>query len=241
MTFLEADWRKLVVANFIIDEKILTAYLPAGTELDYWNGNCYISLIGFMFQNTKLLGLKIPYHINFEEVNLRFYVKRFEDGKWKRGVVFIKEIVPRPALTFVANTVYKEHYETCKMAHTWRMEGTEQTIEYAWQRSGKWNSLKVCAGREPIPIIPNTEIEFITEHYWGYAKVNGHKSIEYEVTHPTWHVYEIKSHAVEVDFGQIYGRAFDFLNELIPSSVMLAEGSPITIGNKKTIMTDDKK
>lgn len=118
MSFLKAEWRKLALANYIIDQKLLVKYLPAGTELDLWNGNCYVSLVGFMFVNTKLLGIKIPFHTNFEEVNLRFYVKRFDQGEWKRGVVFIKEIVPKPALTFVANTVYNENYETLPMEHS---------------------------------------------------------------------------------------------------------------------------
>ncbi|MCB9261021.1 MAG: DUF2071 domain-containing protein [Flavobacteriales bacterium] len=111
MTFLKAEWRKLAIANYVVDANVLLDYIPAGTELDLWNGKCYVSLVGFMFQNTRLLGIKIPFHVHFEEVNLRFYVKRFDNGIWKRGVVFIKEIVPKRALTFVANTVYNENYE----------------------------------------------------------------------------------------------------------------------------------
>ena len=117
MSFLKAEWRKLAFANYVVNPEILTKYIPYGTELDLWNDKCYVSLIGFMFLNTKLLGIKIPFHTNFEEVNLRFYVKRFDNGSWKRGVVFIKEIVPKSALTFVANSVYNENYETLPMRH----------------------------------------------------------------------------------------------------------------------------
>ena len=135
MSFLKAEWRKLVLANYVIDKKILSKYVPVGTELDVWNGNCYVSLVGFMFVNTKLLGIKIPFHINFEEVNLRFYVKRFEDGTWKRGVVFIKEIVPKRALTFVANTVYNENYETLPMEHLWSIENNQRIVQYKWKKN----------------------------------------------------------------------------------------------------------
>ena len=110
-TFLQAEWRKLAMVNYSIDKKILDKYLPPKTEIDLWNDICYVSLVGFMFKNTKVKGLKIPFHTNFEEVNLRFYVRYEDNGEWKRGVVFVKEIVPKPALTFVANTVYKENYE----------------------------------------------------------------------------------------------------------------------------------
>lgn len=235
MSFLKAEWRKLALANYIIDKKLLDKYLPIGTELDLWKGNCYVSLVGFMFVNTKLLGLKIPFHQNFEEVNLRFYVKRFDNGELKRGVVFIKEIVPKRALTFVANTVYNENYETLPMEHSWNLSDNHRTVQYRWKKSGKWNSIKIDAGIEKLKIEPNGEIEFITEHYWGYAKVNQSKTNEYEVTHPRWEAYKVNDYEIDIDFGTLYGKEFESLNSTNPISVMLAEGSEITVENKKTI------
>jgi hypothetical protein len=235
MSFLKAEWRKLVIANYIIDKSILTKYTPVGTELDLWEGNCYVSLVGFMFVNTKLLGLKIPFHTDFEEVNLRFYVKRFEEGEWKRGVVFIKEIVPKRALTFVANTVYNENYETMPMEHSWDSDDKQRTVHYKWKKNNIWNSICVEASRDKFEIEPNSETEFITEHYWGYARVNEDKSNEYEVTHPRWEAYKVNSFSIDVDFRLVYGEEFEFLNLIEPASVMLAEGSEITVENKKTI------
>jgi uncharacterized protein len=92
MPFLYAEWRKLALFNYTIAPEALQPFMPYGTELDLWNGKCYISLIGFMFKNTRVLGLPIPGHINFEEVNLRFYVKRKVNGEWRRGVVFILRV-----------------------------------------------------------------------------------------------------------------------------------------------------
>lgn len=235
MSFLKAEWRKLAIANYAIDEKLLSKYLPAGTELDLWNGNCFVSLVGFMFINTKLLGIKIPFHTEFEEVNLRFYVKRFEKGEWKRGVVFIKEIVPKPALTFIANTVYKENYQTLPMEHLWSSDIDQRTVQYKWKKNNKWNSIKIEASAKVFTIEPNSETEFITEHYWGYAKVNNLTTNEYEVTHPRWEAYTVNKYEIDVDFGSVYGTEFEFLNSIKPTSVMLAEGSTITVENKKTI------
>ena len=235
MSFLRAEWRKLAIANYAIDKKLLGKYLPYGTELDLWNGHCFVSLVGFMFINTKLLGFKIPFHTEFEEVNLRFYVKRFENGEWKRGVVFIKEIVPKPALTFLANTIYKENYETLPMEHFWSSENNQRTIQYKWKKENKWNSIKIEATVRKFNIESNSETEFITEHYWGYAKVNTHKTNEYELTHPKWEAYSVNNYEIDVDFGTVYGKEFEFLNSTDPTSVMLAEGSEITVENKRTI------
>ena len=235
MSFLDAEWRKLAFANYLVNPEILKKYVPPGTELDFWDGKCYVSLIGFMFVNTRLLGFKIPFHINFEEVNLRFYVKRLEAGIWKRGVVFIKEIVPRHALTFVANTIYKEHYETCPMRHQWREDEKNRTVTYQWKKNNYWHTFKVIAVLESSEIPPESETEFITEHYWGYARKSNDASNEYEVTHPKWRQYKVERFEIDVDFGAVYGNDFKFLNTKEPVSVMLAEGSEITVEGKKKI------
>lgn len=235
MSFLKAEWRKLVIANYVIDPSVLEKYLPFGTQLDLWKDQCFVSLVGFRFVNTKMLGLKIPFHTNFEEVNLRFYVKRLENNEWKRGVVFIKEIVPKVAITLVANTFYKEHYETMTMDHHWSDDGVNRTVEYKWKKHKRWHSIQVEASSESSPLIPGSETEFITEHYWGYAQVNATKTNEYEVTHPRWDTYEVKKYSIEVDFGAVYGKEFGFLTGAQPTSVMLAEGSEITVEKKRSI------
>lgn len=235
MSFLKAEWRKLAMANFVVDPQVLLPFVPAGTELDTWKDKCYVSLVGFRFVNTRLMGIKVPFHINFSEVNLRFYVKRFEEGEWKRGVVFIKEIVPKPALSFVANTVYKENYETLRMRYSWEETESHRAIRYEWKKEKKWNRFEVRAGLDSIEIHSGSEEEFITEHYWGYAKVNNHKTNEYEVTHPKWEVYPVQSYEIDVDFGKVYGEHFQFLNRQQPSSVFLAEGSLITVEGKRVL------
>ena len=188
-----------------------------------------------MFINTRILGVKIPFHINFEEVNLRFYVKRFEKGEWKRGVVFIKEIVPKAALTFVANTVYKEHYETLPMKHHWNENNEFRTVDYQWKKNDTWNSFYVKADLTPKTIEENSETEFITEHYWGYAQTGVNTTNEYEVIHPKWEHYPVLETEINVNYGEVYGKEFEFLNNLKPTSVMLAEGSEITVEGRRKI------
>jgi uncharacterized protein len=227
-TFLQAEWRKLAMANYSIDVKRLKNYLPYKTEFDLWNGICYVSLVGFMFKKTKVKGLSIPFHVNFEEVNLRFYVRYNDNGNWKRGVVFVREIVPRPALTFVANTIYKENYETMPMSHSWITSTDSLTAEYKWKKK-RWNSFTVTTGKTAETIAPESEEEFITEHYWGYTRIADLKTSEYGVEHPRWEVYPLKNYLVDVDFEDIYGHEFSFLKNETPRSVFLAEGSLIKV------------
>jgi uncharacterized protein YqjF (DUF2071 family) len=233
-SFLKAEWRKLAMANYAVDKALLNKYLPANTELDLWNGRCYVSLVGFMFLNTRLKGMSIPFHINFEEVNLRFYVRYKENSEWRRGVVFIKEIVPRSALTFVANTIYGENYETMPMKHQWINSGNKITVEYSWKKE-RWNSLKVIADRNPVEIADGSEEEFITEHFWGYTKVSELKTSEYGVEHPRWMVYPIIDCSIDVNFADVYGSEFEILGNQKPNSACLAEGSEIIVRHGRKI------
>ena len=235
MSFLTAEWNDLALINYEIDPSLLKKYVPIGTELDLWNDKCYISLIGFMFENVKIKGIKFPFHVNFEEVNLRFYVKRFEDGKWKRGVVFVKEIVPKHAITIVANILYNEHYQTLKMRHSRSENETSKSFQYEWKIDSKWNSIAMKTSKNPMPIEENSEAEFITEHYFGYTKYNESKTIEYEVTHPKLKQLMVTETKIDVDFNLIYGKDFSFLHDLKPTSTFLAIGSKITIEGKKII------
>ncbi|MCY1662431.1 YqjF family protein [Chryseobacterium sp. SL1] len=234
MNFLKAEWRKLAIINYEINPEVLEKYLPKGTELDFYKGKCYVSVVGFMFLNTKLLGLPIPFHRNFEEVNLRFYVKKKEDNEWKRGVVFIKEIVPKQALSFVANSVYQEHYETMPMKNILHEENGELLIKYSW-KDKIWHSIAITAENQPLKMEANSAFEFITEHYYGFTKKEN-KTSEYQVCHPKWDYYLVKNHQLKINFQKVYGNDFECLNHRKPMSVMLAEGSEIEVKTKKYLI-----
>ena len=222
------------MANYEIDPGILKKYVPAGTELDSWNDRYYVSLVGFMFLKTKLLGVTIPFHSNFPEVNLRFYVRYRSGNDWKRGVVFINEFVPKPAITFVANYLYKERYVTYTMKHKWEIDD-KLSIGYYWKKKSEWNKLEVTANSTIDELKVGSKEEFITEHYWGYSSVDKNKTGEYEVAHPRWNIYPIENHKIICDFKQLYGNDFDILDNSKPASVFLAEGSPVTIYTKKIL------
>lgn len=234
-SFMKAEWNDLLFINYEINLEFLKKYVPKGTELDLFNGKCYISLIGFMFENVKILGIKVPYHVHFEEVNLRFYVKRFEAGAWKRGVVFVKEIVPKHAITFVANTLYNEQYQTLPMRHERASDNDSLLFKYEWKKNLVWNSISVKTRKELLPIEENSEAEFISEHYYGYTISSRKKTVEYEVKHPRWQQYQVIDFTVNVDFEMVYGKEFAFLQDLQATSCFVAKGSKISIESKKIL------
>ncbi len=223
--FLTAEWQQLAMLNYKIDPVILQPFVPRGTELDYWQGDAFISMVGFWFCQAKILGIPIPFHQNFEEVNLRFYVRRKAEDGWRRGVVFIKEIVPRFAIAAVARICYNENYQAMPMRHKIQ----DGLVEYGWHSNNKWNSLQVKTSGKPHSLVPESTEEFITEHYWGYAKQRNGSTVEYRVEHPSWQVWRVSEAKLICDVEKLYGNQFnEFLNTL-PASAFLAQGSPVTV------------
>ena len=233
--FLTAEWRKLALANYVVDPQILLPFLPYKTELDFWNGKHYVSLVGFRFINTRIKGLPVPFHRHFEEVNLRFYVTYKASSGLKRGVTFIREIVPRRALSYIANSIFREKYVTMPMKHEWETKDDLLRIAYSWKQNQKWNTFSVIADPLPGEIPANSEEEFITEHYWGYTPISNNACSEYRVEHPRWLTYKVKSYQIDVDFGKLYGPQFDFLTRQAPDSVMFVEGSEIAVYSSQRI------
>ncbi|CAH0995722.1 hypothetical protein EMA8858_01847 [Emticicia aquatica] len=235
-TFLKAQWSNLVMANYEISPEILKKYLPYKTELDTWNNRCYVSLVGFQFLETKVLGIKFPFHTNFDEVNLRFYVRYKDNGQWKRGVVFIKEIVPKFMITLVANTLYNEKYATHPCKHHIQKTDGELFVKYLWKSKSGWNHIQVSADSGILPIEKGSEEEFITEHYWGYAGFSAQKTNEYQVEHPRWNIHPVKNYHILCNFKELYGDDFAFLKGTQPTSVLLAEGSEVSVFKGQTIV-----
>jgi uncharacterized protein YqjF (DUF2071 family) len=223
--FLTAQWKDLIMANYEVDPGILRSRVPPGTELDLNEGKCFVSLVGFMFLDTRVLGVPVPFHVNFEEVNLRFYVTRETRSEIRRGVCFVKEIVPRWAIATVARVLYGEPYECWQMLHN----RTPNEVSYSWQKGGCANSLAIEIGSSLGIPEEGSHGEFIIEHYWGYTARGGDRVDEYKVEHPKWELFEARNERIEVDFGKTYGREFSFLSTAHPHSVLLAKGSVISV------------
>lgn len=228
--FLTAEWRNLAMLNYEVDAGLLLRFVPAGTELDRWDGRAFVSLVGFQFLKTRVFGLAIPFHSNFDEVNLRFYVRRSVDGEVRRGVVFIREIVPRWAIAAVARTVYNENYVALPMSHEIRArDGGGLTAAYRWETGRNWCEIKlVTVGESSLPGEGSHE-QFITEHYWGYAAQPDGGCVEYRVEHPSWKVWNARSAEFRGDVEDLYGKELGAALRGTPSSALLAEGSPVTV------------
>jgi uncharacterized protein len=231
--FLTARWENLIMANYAVDPKILSQYLPNGVELDYYEGKTYISLVGFMFRNTKIFNIPALGLNTFEEINLRFYVTRKEGNITKRGVVFINETIPYKIVAWVANYLYKEHYIAIPTKHNWEINDKNKRISYSWKKNNIWDSIKVNASISAKKMNKGSIEEFIFEHYFGYTKVSDSQTEEYSIYHPRWQINEIMDYQINCNFKEMYGKDFEFLSYKNPDNILLAEGSEIAVKWKR--------
>lgn len=227
--FLTAGWHHLAMLNFPIDPRILESQVPAGTELDFYRGQTYVSVVGFQFFNMRALGVPVLFHRQFEEVNLRFYIVRHTPEGPRRGVVFLREIAPKRLVTFAARWFYNENYVTMPMRHRVELPGaTDGSVRYEWWHGERWNSVSVQFQGAPAAPLIGSEEAFITEHYWGYTKQRDGGTIEYEVEHPPWRVWPASTARYDCDVAAIYGPQYvPFLRA--PSSAFVADGSPVQV------------
>lgn len=229
--FLTAKWQDLIMVNYEVEPDLLASRVPAGTELDLDDGKCFVSLVGFMFLDTRVLGVPIPFHINFEEVNLRFYIKRETDGEVRRAVCFVKEIVPRHAIAIVARVLYGEPYECWKMGNI----RNDNIVSYDWSKEKISNRISVEVGENLGVPAAGSHGELIIEHYWGYTDRHNGRVDEYKVEHPKWELCSTENEKINVDFAATYGGEFAFLTKQEPDSILLAKGSDIAVYKGKTI------
>jgi len=242
--FLSARWHLLAMLNWEINPRVLEPLVPRGTELDFHNGKTYVSVVGFLFRETRLLGFPVPWHRHFEEVNLRFYLRRVCDGEVRRGVAFIKEIVPRWAIAQTARVCYNEPYVALPMRHEvsgpaadvlgvqgsgFRVQEGSGHVRYGWRLRGQWNSLEVGYEGRPLPLASGSHEEFIAEHYWGYCGQRNGGTVEYQVEHPPWHVWPAVSAKLECDAAALYGPHFAELLSQPPTTAFLADGSAVAV------------
>jgi uncharacterized protein YqjF (DUF2071 family) len=235
--FLTARWRYLAMLNYEVPPEILQPFIPRGTELDAWQGKTFVSVVGFLFLDTRVRGIAVPGHRDFEEVNLRFYVRREAEDGWRRGVVFVKEIVPRLAIAGTARLLYGEKYVALPMRHSITGDPTRggMYVMYGWHprgRRGRWNGIGAVVSGTPKEALPGSEEEFITEHYWGYSSLRDGGTVEYRVEHPRWRVWPLLRPVLDcsiADIASLYGERFAGSLAGEPSSAFLADGSEVAV------------
>jgi hypothetical protein len=186
-------------------------HIPLGTELDLHEGKCFVSLVGFMFLDTRVKEFLVPYHVNFEEVNPAVLCSRATDGEVRRGVVFIKEIVP--ACGNCGGGAWKVR-RAIRMLEDVRTSATASTFGIRGESARVENTLSVGRGKNLGVPDADSHGEFIIEHYWGYTKRGSNRSDEYKVEHPKWELFTAEHPHIAVDFGKNVRGKVRFSNQL---------------------------
>jgi uncharacterized protein len=231
--FLTADWRWLAMLNYRVSPELVAPLVPAGTEVDLWAGDTFISVLGFRFTNVRIMGMPIPFHTDFDEVNLRFYAVRKIGAEKRQGVVFVKEVVPRSAVALLARGMYNEPYSVMAMKHRAPEGGvpirTPPQVEYSFRQPSRWSRISVTPAGDPRAIPPASEEEFLSIRHWGYTRQRDGGTVEYRVNHPRWNLWDTSAAALDADLVPLYGDRFTEVLTRPPDSAYLVDGSAISV------------
>ena len=228
--FLTADWRFLAMLNCEVNPEVLLPYLPKGTDLDSHGGRHFVSLVGFLFLDTHILGLPAFFHRRFEEVNLRFYVRRKVGEESRAGVVFIRELVPLPLVAEVAKLTYNEPYRTVPMKHRLvENDGRLRRLEYWFGRAPDDCRLAINVEGAPQEMRRGSEEEFLSHRGWGYTKQRDGGTIEYRVEHPRWRIWPSLQWSLVGPLGEFYDEPFATIISGAPASAFVADGSAVAV------------
>jgi uncharacterized protein YqjF (DUF2071 family) len=224
--FLTAQWLHVLGVTYAVDAALLEPHLPRGAQIDTLEGSPRVSIVAFRFRRTRLRGVPIPLHVNFSEINLRFYVRLHD----RRAVVFIREFVTRPAISVIAKLTYNEPYRTIRMRDEVLGPRADGLIGVR-HRFGRGLGNRLEAWADPQPVVPaeDSAAYWLTHHDLGVGRDRSGRARSYEVDHPVWALHEVRSLDVEVDFRALYGPQWAFLADAEPSHVTLAEGSGVAI------------
>ena len=226
---LTSDWKKVALANYIVQPEILEKYLPKYTKMDFFNGNCYVSLVGFQVQNLKIADVKVPLISDFEQIDLRLYVKRFDGANWRRGIVIISSILDKPGLNSLTNSFFSTNYNSLPTSQEIKQTINELDVKYSWNFNEEWQYLRVKSDQLASPFDSDSETGFLLNRPYGYIKA-GEMTTEYEISHVSWHTYKVEEYSINVDFSRQFDPYFSIMNSSPPRSVMLVEGSSVEIG-----------
>lgn len=231
--FLKARWENLILASYRVNPDLLLEYLPKELELDTINQDAFMSLVAFNFIDTKVKGIKVPFHINFPEINLRFYVK--EASKGRRGVIFVREFVPRFFISFFANTLFNENYSSIPMKCI--LDKNPDEINCRHEIKYKETSYYINLTVENKTFVPpnGSKEHFFKEHEWGFGRTRKGATLVYRVEHPFWKIYPVTKFEHNFDFGTIYGDKWNFLNNEKPCNVTFARGSEIKVYSAESL------
>jgi uncharacterized protein YqjF (DUF2071 family) len=214
--------------NFEVSPDVLLPRVPKGTVLDLYEGRALVSVVGFRFLKTTVLGAAIPGYRDFDEINLRFYVRAASDDA-RRGVVFIKEIVPHRAIAWTARALYNENYFAHPMRSNVEPAGDDHHYTYTFDAHGRTHSLSARTNGAARALGPGSEEEFIAEHYYGYATQRDGGTLEYRVEHEPWDVHAVQYAMLDLDSTLVYGTEFADSLAVAPRSALIAVGSPIRV------------
>src|SRR5947208_1274723 len=107
------SWRDLTFFHWPVHPSVIAPHIPAGLDVDMYDGSAWISLTPFLIDNLRPpLTPGLPWISRFPETNLRTYVR---DRTGYGGIWFFSLEAARAAAVLGARLSYRLPYMWSKM------------------------------------------------------------------------------------------------------------------------------
>jgi uncharacterized protein len=184
-------WHDLLFAHWPVDADSLRSRIPAGFELDLFDGQAWLAIVPFHMSNVAPRGVPaLPWISAFPELNVRTYV-RVND---KPGVYFFSLDAANPVAVGVARLLVHLPYYAASMT----VEEHAGRIHYRSRR--RRGPLSADASdKAPATFVgdyrPTGDLHapvrgtleyFLTERYCLYTVDNSFRGFRLDIHHPPW-------------------------------------------------------
>jgi uncharacterized protein YqjF (DUF2071 family) len=214
-----------VLLTFEAPEELVRAQLPPGVDVDRWSGRAHVSLVALQMVDVRVLGWRIPGFTAHPQVNFRVYARQGAHA----AVSFVRELVPSWLIAAVGRRRYNEPFRTAWIETRVESRADRVQAEYRFGPEGPRYRTAVT-GSPQAAVPPETSFEhYLKERTHGCRSDRTGRLQMFRVEHAPWAVREVQTVDYEVDFGQLYGRAWEFLNSSRPVSVIFAVGSDVRV------------
>ncbi|MFD1587458.1 YqjF family protein [Halorientalis brevis] len=181
-SLLAMRWEDVVFAHWAIDPAIVATKLPADLSVDTFDGNAYLSVVGFDMRDIRPRGF--PLGRSFPELNLRTYVQ----GDAGPGIYFFNLDADDALSVALARRLFRLSYYRAEIEIEEGDDGVLIRSHRTDDSVPPTDFDATCRPRgDPDEPEPGTLAWFLTERYRFYANVGGGDHLFVgTVDHPSW-------------------------------------------------------
>lgn len=196
------QWRDVLFLHWPAPPQWLSDQLPAGLAVDTFQGEAWVSLVGFRLQQVRLRGWPaLPFCSQMLELNFRTYVRH----RGEPAIHFLAMHADHRLLVAAARCLTPLPYSLAQLAYA----GPDTACSFFCRPHYSRTPLlaaQFSLGDGRRQAIPGTLDDWLTERYVAYVAGRDGDLLRMPVSHESWRLREIALRHCELDLQPLHGR-----------------------------------